>query len=227
MALAPDTAPWYRRFRMMIGIYLIATAFGVREYVVSRSTTPVGMGTEDWSRMAEVVSRINPADADSEFLDAMEAMRAGDAEGFVRHMEIALAKNVKHNDILLHAYAQHLFTTQADYVLVNRALTRWRVNHPASGERFEIPLGAGPRDFADEGAIRRALEGVDWVLSHEIRRPTDAQVGWRVLLSFRPATEIDIRQAVAAVSILGLTPEQRLEFRVTCLTLENCRMVPR
>jgi len=29
------------------------------------------------------------------------------------------------------------------------------------------------------------------------------------------------------VSILGLTPEQRLEFRVTCLTLEDCRMVPR
>lgn len=227
MALAPDDSPWYRRFRMLLVVYLIAVAFGVREAYLSRQADSVDPATQEWSRMAEVVSRINPADADTEYLKAMEALKEGDSEAFVEHMETALDKGVKHNDVLLRTYAQHLFTTGADYRAVNRALERWRLNHPFTNEAFELPLGSGPTEPDDEQALRREIRAVDWVERHELQ-PPDGETGqWRVLLYFRPATEIDVREAVAAVSILTLPPELRADFRVTCLTLEDCRRISR
>lgn len=227
MALAPDDSPWYRRFRMLLGIYLLALAFGVREAYLSRRGAIVDPETQEWSQMAEVISRINPADADTEYLEAMEALKRGDRDGFVEHMETALDKNVKHNDVLLRTYAQHLFTTGEDYRLVNSALERWRVNHPFTNEPFEMPLGAGPTTPEAERALRRELDAVDWVLRYEFREPGGQDPGWRVLLYIRPATEIDIRDAVAAVSILQLPPGMWADFRVSCLTLEDCRRVPR
>ncbi|MDX1646062.1 MAG: hypothetical protein R3304_02865 [Longimicrobiales bacterium] len=227
MALAPDDSPWYRKFRMLLGIYLIAIAFGVREYVVSRQSAPVDPETEEWSQMAEVVSQINPADADTEYLKALEALKAGDRDAFVGHMETALDKGVKHNDVLLRWYAQHLFSTGEDYRLVNSALERWRTNHPFTAEPLEIPMGSGPSGPADEEALARELERVPWILRHELQPPDEEDPGWRALVYIRPATQIDIRQAVAAVSILALPPELREDFRVTCLTLEDCRRVPR
>jgi hypothetical protein len=228
MALAPDDAPWYRRFRMLLGIYLLAILFGLREYVLARTEPAVDVETEEWSRMADVVSRVNPADVDTDYLLAMEALKKGDRDTFVRHMELALLdKHAKHNEILLQAYAQHLFTVNADYRQVNQWLNVWRTNHPASAEAFEIPLGSGPGDDNDATALRLELESIDWVLRHEVRPPDDERPGWRVLVWFRPATEIDIREAVAAVSVLQLSPEQRSGFTVSCLTLENCQLVPR
>lgn len=227
MALAPDDAPWYRRFRMLLGIYLIAMAFGAREFYLARQGDTVDPETEEWSRMAEVVSQINPADADTEYLKAMEALKEGDRDGFVEHMETALDKGVKHNDILLRTYAQHLFTTGADYRVVNNALERWRLNHPFTNEAFELPLGSGPTTPEAERALRRELDAVDWVLRYEFQPPDEENPGWRVLLYIRPATEIDIRDAVAAVSILALPPELRRDFKVTCLNLEDCRRIAR
>ena len=143
MALAPDTAPWYRRFRMLLGIYLLAMLFGAREFVLARTQPEVDMETEEWSRMAEVISSVNPADVDTDYLLAMEALKQGDRDTFVRHMEAALLdKNAKHNEMLMQAYAQHLFTINADYRQVNQWLNAWRLNHPASAEYFEIPLGS-------------------------------------------------------------------------------------
>ncbi|MDX1493617.1 MAG: hypothetical protein R3253_06145 [Longimicrobiales bacterium] len=227
MALAPDNSPWYRRFRMLLGIYLIAMIFGAREFYLARQGAIVDPATEGWSRMAEVISQINPADADTEYLEAMEALQRGDSEAFVQHMEAALDKNVKHNDVLLRTYAQHLFTTNADYRVVNNALERWRLNHPFTDEALEIPLGSGPTTQEAENALRRELDAVEWILRYEFQPPNEGNQGWRVLIYFRPATEIDIRDAVAAVSILALPPELRRDFRVTCLTLEDCRRVPR
>ncbi len=227
MALAPDNSPWYRKFRMLLGIYLLAMAFGVREYYLARQGAIVDPETAEWSRMAEVISRINPADADTEYLNAMEALKRGDSDAFVRHMETALDKNVKHNDVLLRSYAQHLFTTNADYRLVNSALRRWRQNHPFNNEPFEIPLGSGPTTPEAERALRRELDAIEWILRYDFQPPDDANPRWRVLLYIRPAVEIDARDAVAAVSILALPPEMRRDFRVTCLNLEDCRRIPR
>jgi hypothetical protein len=100
--------PWYRRFRMLIGIYLIALAFGVREYVVSRNAAPVDMMSDAWARMTNVVEAINPDDPDTEYLASIRAMREGDAEEFMRRMERAVESGVKHNDILMQTYAQQL-----------------------------------------------------------------------------------------------------------------------
>jgi len=229
MALAPDDAPWYRRFRMILGIYVIAMFFGVREFVLARTQPAVDPETQEWSRMAEVVASINPGDADTDYLLALEALKAGDEQGFQRYIETALLdKNAKHNDIILRAYAQHLFTTNADYRQVNEWLNRWRTNHPSSGEGFEIPLGSGPSSPADEMALQREFDTIDWLLRYQLIPPAgDLSPQWRVMVYFRPAMEIDIRQAVAAVSILALPPEQRGQFRVTCLSLENCQRVPR
>lgn len=229
MALAPDDAPWYRRFRMLIGIYLIGMAFGLREYVLSRSEPPVGPDSEEWSRMAEVVEKVNPDDPDTEYLEAMEALKRGDEAEFTKHLEVALLdQHAKHNDIILRAYAQHLFTTGADYRQVNEWLNRWRTNHPSSADGFEIPLGSGPRNADDEAALHVELDRIDWVLRYDIEPPAgDEKTQWRVVVYFRPATPIDIRDAVAAVSILSVPPEQRAAFRVTCLSLENCQLIPR
>ena len=96
MALAPDSAPWYRRFRMLLGIYVLAMLFGAREFVLARSQPEIDMETAEWSRMADVIAQVNPADVDTDYLLAMEALKKGDRDTFVRHMEAALLdKNAK------------------------------------------------------------------------------------------------------------------------------------
>ncbi|NIT87215.1 MAG: hypothetical protein GWN82_10175, partial [Gemmatimonadetes bacterium] len=94
-----------------------------------------------------------------------------DSEAFVRHMEAALDKGVKHNDVLLRTYAQHLFTTGDDYRVVNNALERWRLNHPFTNEALEIPLSAGPTTPEAERTLRRELDAVDWILRYEFEEP--------------------------------------------------------
>ncbi len=59
--------PWYRRYRMLIGIYLIAVAVGAREYVLSRSAPSVDMLSDEWAEMTEVVEAVNPDHPDTDF----------------------------------------------------------------------------------------------------------------------------------------------------------------
>ena len=125
---------WYRRYRMLIGIYTIAMIVGAREYLVSRGQEPVDFLNEKWSAMTDVVSVINPGDPDTDFLEAVQALQQGDEETFLEHLEEALSADVKHNDLLLQSYAQHLLNTGRDHVQVNAALNRWRENHPFSVE---------------------------------------------------------------------------------------------
>jgi hypothetical protein len=49
----------------------------------------------------------------------------------------------------------------------------------------------------------------------------------RVNLFFRPPREVDIREAIAAVTTLSLSAEDRLRYRVVCVTLVDCNMEPR
>ena len=227
MALAPDTAPWYRRFRMLLFIYIVAMAFGVREYLLVRSGDTVDPDSEEWSRMAEVVAQINPADADSEYLLAMESLKEGDSEGYVSHMETALDKGVKHNNLLLSEYAHHLIRMQASFEDIDRALNYWRENHQLSFEILQLPMGAGPTSQADELALRRELDAIDWIYKYEIRPPSDEVPGWVTLIQFEPAEEASIRDAIEAVSILALPLEVRENFRVRCISFEECRQMQR
>lgn len=220
--------PWYRRFRMLIGIYLLALAVGAREYVHSRRDPPVDMLSDDWARMTEVVEAINPDEPDTEFLESIQALRAGDPERYLRYMESAVASGVKHNDILLQTYAQQLLNQGADYRRVNLALNNWRRNYPASAETIWLPLAVAPRDAAESAALHDAFREVPWVAQEELETVRDgARTTVRVHLSFRPPHPVDIREAVAAVSVLSLSPEERRRFRVRCLTLIDCNVEPR
>ena len=84
------------------------------------------------------------------------------------------------------------------------------------------------RGAADEAALRREFGAVDWVGG---ARPEpysqDGQERWRVLLTFRPPLEVDMREAIAAVSILSIPESDRQRLKVTCATLQDCSVSPR
>ena len=219
---------WHRRYRMLIGIYAIVLVVGTREYLISRSRGPVDLQDEEWSDMTNVVSRINPGDPDTEFLEAMQALQHGDSEEFVRQMEGALASGVKHNDLMMRTYTQHLLNTGEDYRLINFAANRWRKNHPFSEQTIWLSLAAGPTSQAEAAVLRGALAEVPWIYRSELESFVEGQrQRWRVVLSFRPAQTVDIREAVAAASILSLPPQQRSLYRIECSTLQDCRLSPR
>lgn len=221
-------APWHRRFRMLIGIYVIAFAFGLREYLISRGGEEVDMLSDRWAEMTRVVEQVDPDYADTEWLASIQAMREGNADEFMRLMEEALASGVKHNDILMQAYAQELLVQGVDYRRINLALNEWRLNHPSSAETIWLPLAVPPANPGEELALRTAIEEVRWVSGYWLETVTEGGIE-RVLVHFlfRPPHEIDIREAVAAVSVLALSPEERRDFRVVCLNLRDCNVEPR
>ena len=223
MALAPESAPWYRRFRMLLGIYLLGLLFGGREFLIARAGTQVDPGSEEWSRMAAVIAEINPADADTDFLLAMEALQEGDETGYIEHMETALGKGVKHNNLLLAEYAHHLVRIQAPFENIDIALNTWRENHQLSFEIVSLPLGQGPASQQDYNAIRRELDAIDWVYEWELREPSDEVPQWVLLLQFEPAREAAIRDVIEATSILLLPDEARSRLRVRCTNWEDCQ----
>lgn len=214
---------WYRRNRMLIGIYTIAVIVGAREYLVSRGREPVDFLNEKWGDMTEVVSAINPGDPDTEFLEAVRALQRGDDETFLAHLEEALSEDVKHNDLLLQSHAQHLLNTGAVHERVNAALNRWRENHPFSVETVWLPLATGPRGATDLSDLNRAFSGVPWVTEARIESYEDGGAQrWRAAITFRPGRPVDIRDAVAAASVLALPPGQRHLYDVTCVNLTDC-----
>jgi hypothetical protein len=227
VALAPDNSPWYRRFRMLLVIYGLAMLFGAREFLLARAGDIVDQGSADWTRMADVVAAINPAEADTEYLLAMESLQAGDAAGYMEHMETALGKGVKHNNALLAEYAQHLIRMQADFETIDRALNRWKDNHALSFEVLELPLGVGPADQLDRTALRRELDAIDWIYKHELRAPTAEIPAWVVLVQFEPAKTVAIRDLVEALSILAIPPADRRSFAMRCISFESCRLIAR
>jgi len=223
MALAPDNAPWYRRFRMLLIVYLLGLVFGGREFLMARSGSQVDPGSEEWSRMAEVIAELNPADADTDFLVAMEALQEGDEARYIEFMESALAKGVKHNNLLLAEYAHHLIRIQAPFENIDIALNTWRKNHQLSFEIVTLPLGQGPSSTQDYDAIRRELDALDWIYKWEFQEPSAESPQWVLLFQFEPAREAVIREVIEAISILGLPPEARSRLRVRCTSWNDCQ----
>lgn len=237
-----------QRYRLLLVVYGIAVWVGSREYLVSRNGLPIGgpagceasaascfsisstlAPTDDstfWRHHAELVkimASVNPDDPDTEFLKGMQSMAEGDEAEFTRRFEQAISAGVKHNYFLLQYYAQHLVNRGADWRLVNDAVNRWRDNHPFSQEPISIQLGIGPRTPSDTVALQRALSRVPWVARARLERvPDQGSEQWRVLLSFRPGRTIDMREAMAAVTILAIPEEQRSLYEVTCYTLQDC-----
>tara|TARA_B100001741_G_C16373165_1_gene514255 strand:- start:283 stop:816 length:534 start_codon:yes stop_codon:yes gene_type:complete len=173
--------------------------------------------------MAAVIAEINPADADTDFLLAMEALQEGDEPRYIEYMESALGKGVKHNNLLLSEYAHHLMRIQAPFQSIDIALNRWRENHQLSFEIVSLPLGQGPASQQDYNAIRRELDAIDWIYEWELREPSGDMLQWVLLLQFEPAKEAAIRDVIEATSILLLPPEARSRLRVRCTSWEDCQ----
>jgi hypothetical protein len=174
------------------------------------------------------MEQVNPDDPDTDFLEGVQSVVQGDQGGFVTHFEDALESEVKHNEFLLRDYAQHLLESGADWRRVNDAVNRWRDNFPFSSEVLTLELGAGPRTQADISVLNRELLAVPWIGGIELEQyEASGRLGWRVHINFRPPRPVDVREAVAAVSILSVPMEDRVRLSVTCQTLTDCTVAPR
>ena len=243
---------WLRRYRMLVIAYGAALVVGAREYRMGREGEASGVGgceasaascfgvqasttsvsdSAFWSRNARmlgVLEAVNPDEADTEFLAGAQALSAGDEAEFIRRFERALASGAKHNHMLLQYHAQSLLDRGADWRVVNSAVGRWRENHPFSRERLTLQIAAGPRSPADTEALMEALKGVAWVEDATLDRTVrEGAERWSLQLAFRPGRPVDVREAVAAVTLLSIPPEQRSNFVVTCQTLQDCTANPR
>ncbi len=217
-----------QRYRILFVIYGVGAAVGLRELHLARTGEPVDWDSEEWADMTEVLAEVNPEDPDTDFLKGVQSIMQGDQPGFVTHFEDALRADVKHNEFLLHDYAQHLLESGAGWREVNEAMNRWRDNYPFSNETLTLGLGTGPRTRADASVLRRELLAVPWIGDAELEGYEAAgRRGWRVHITFRPPLEVDVREAVAAVSILAVPEADRARLRVTCRTLTDCSVAPR
>ena len=219
---------WMRKYKLLLIIYVLGMVFGIREWLIARQGDPIDMLSQEWADMTDVVAAVNPDDPDTDFLLAIQKLREGDPDEYIRRFEAAIEAGVKHNEFLLQDYAQFLLNRGTDWRRVNVAVNRWRENFPFSGETLELQLGAGPANNAEVATLRRELLGVDWI-GDVVVEPydLDGQRQWRVLLSFRPPKEVDVREAIAAVSILSVPPADRGRLKVRCLTLTDCRVSAR
>lgn len=218
----------FQRYRILFVIYGVGAAVGLREFQLARTTEPVDWGSDRWAEMTSVMEQVNPDDPDTDFLEGVQSIVQGDEGGFVTHFEDALEADVKHNEFLLRDYAQHLLESGADWRQVNDAVNRWRENYPFTNETLTLELGAGPRTQADVSVLTRELYAVPWIADAELE-PYEAngQRGWRVHITFRPPRPVDMREAVAAVSILSVPEADRVRLSVNCATLTDCTVAPR
>jgi hypothetical protein len=231
---------------MLLVAYGIALVLGVREYLLAREGQVVGTGgceasaascfsitslavpasdSAFWAshaRMTEVVAQVNPDDPNTQFLLGIQALAEGDEAEFIRRFEGALASGVKHNHLLLQYYAQSLLDRGSDWRAVNQAVNRWRENHPSSTETLVLQLGEGPRTASDSLALRESLASVPWISEAALESYVDGGERWRLRLGFRPGRTVDVREAVAAATILAIPEEERPLYQVTCETLQDC-----
>ena len=218
----------FQSYRILLVIYGVGIAVGVREFYLSRQGDPVDWASDRWAEMTEVVREVNPDDPDTDFLEGVQSIVRGNEGDFVTHFEDALEAGVKHNEFLLRDYAQHLLVSGADWRTINVAVNRWRENHPFSNETLTLELGTGPRSQADVSVLNRELRGVPWIGDAEMEPyEVDGRRAWRVHITFRPPRHVDVREAVAAVSILSVPEADRGRLAVTCQTLIDCTVSPR
>lgn len=196
--------PWYQKYRLLLVIYGLCLLLGGREWWLSRDSEPPGWFTEEGRELTEVLVQVNPDEPDTEFLRGMQSLASGDVEAYERFLEEALAQSPKHNDMLLRFHAQHLIDTGADWVTINQALNRWRINHPFDVETINYYMDAGPETNLQLAALEDALLRVRWI-ERVWLEPIAAEDGsrpWRIVLDFTDGAVVDIRDVTRAVSFV-------------------------
>ena len=196
--------PWYQKYRLLLVIYGLCLIVGGREWWLSRGSEPPGWFTEEGRALAEVLVRVTPDEADTEFIQGMQSLASGDVAEYERFLEEALARNPKHNDMLLRFHAQHLIDTGADWVTVNQALNRWRINHPFDVETVNYYIDQGPETDLQLAALEDALLRVRWI-ERAWLEPIAVEDGtrpWRIVIDFRDGAVVDIRDVDRAVGFV-------------------------
>ena len=196
--------PWYQKDRLLLVIYGICLIVGGREWWLSRGSEPPGWFTQEGRALAEVLVRVTPDEADTEFIQGMQSLASGDVAEYERFLEEALARNPKHNDMLLRFHAQHLIDTGVDWVTVNQALNRWRTNHPFDVETINYYIDAGPETDFQLAALEDALMRVRWI-ERTWLEPIAAEDGtrpWRIVIDFTDGAVVDIRDVDRAVGFV-------------------------
>lgn len=196
--------PWYQKYRLLLIIYGICLIVGGREWWLSRGTEPPGWFTEEGRALAEVLVQVTPDEADTEFIQGMQSLASGDVAEYERFLEEALVRNPKHNDMLLRFHAQHLIDTGADWVTVNQALNRWRINHPFDVETVNYYIDRGPETDLQLAALEDALLRVRWI-ERAWLEPIAAEDGtrpWRIVIDFTDWAVVDIRDVDRAVGFV-------------------------
>ena len=196
--------PWYQKYRLLLVIYGLCLLVGGREWWLSRGSEPPGWFTEEGRELTEVLVQVNPDEPDTEFLRGMQSLASGDVEAYERFLEEALEQSPKHNDMLLRFHAQHLIDTGADWMTINQALNRWRINHPFDVETINYYIDAGPETNLQLAALEDALLRVRWIerVWLEPIAAEGASQPWRIVLDFTDGAVVDIRDVTRAVSFV-------------------------
>ena len=191
---------WLKQHRILTLVYLVGLFFGVREYLIAREKPAFEWETPEGQVLLEMLEQLNPDDPDTHYLKAMHALAEGDRAEFDRRLELALAADAKHNELMLKFHAEYLLATSADTAAINAALTRWRRNFPYTSESVTIRLPTGPRTARQAEALERYVATIPWVADSRLGRSVTGNVEqWMIGVMIRRGTAVDVRDVTRAL----------------------------
>lgn len=190
----------FKRHRILILVYSIGIAFGVREYLVTRDKPPFEWLTPEGQVLADMLAELNPDDPETQYLQAMNVLAEGDRTEFERRMEGVLASDMKHNEEMLRFYAEYLIATGAEREEINAALNEWIGNFPFTRESITLRLARGPQTAPQAEAFERFVADIPWVADRRLGRIVQGEEAqWVLELLFHRGHPIDIRDVSDAL----------------------------
>jgi hypothetical protein len=191
---------WFRKWRILLLVYAVGIGFGAHEVLFKRGRPKFEWETPEGVALLEVLDRLNPDDPDTQYLKAMHALAGGDRAEFDRQLDLALASNLKSNEIMLRFYAEYLLATSTDTTAINAAITRWRRNFPYTAEPISIRLANAPRTPEQAEAVERNVAQIPWVSDLRLGRSvSNGSEQWVLGLMVRRGVEIDVRDVSEAI----------------------------
>jgi hypothetical protein len=201
-AAEPAGGPtWFRKWRILLLVYAVGIGFGVHEFLFKRDRPKFEWETPQGVELLEVLERLNPDDPDTRYLKAMHALAGGDRAEFDRQLNLALASNLKSNEIMLRFHAEYLLATSTDTAAINAAITRWRRNFPYTPEPITFRLANAPRTPEQAEAVERFVAQIPWVSDLRLGRSlsSNGSEQWVLGIMVRRGVEIDVRDLSEAV----------------------------
>jgi hypothetical protein len=191
---------WFKKYRILILVYALGVTFGVREYLIERDKPPFEWETPEGLVLLDMLEQLNPDDPDTHYLKAMHALAEGDQSEFSRRLDLVLASDAKHNELMLRFHAEYLLVTSTDTAAINTAIMRWRRNFPYTAEPITFRLQKGPRRVAQAEALERFVSDIPWVADRRLGRAMNSgRELWILSVMVRRGREVDVRDVSEAV----------------------------